>query len=215
MIEDNPKKRYTTAFNAAVELLRTLDPQIVAEKAKVKFEEDNRTFCVDSFGRQLSIAIESATICFYGTELEPIIPWQLTALHYLTQASGTELTGEIKPFRELDGGLAYHGVFAGRTTISLARTIDAKKVSKVRLLETLSVFGAQSAKIPGDVAVVVHAFPCVPLHLSLWLGDDELSSSANIYFDSSITKYLPTEDAVVVSELFSLFLRKSLNDSSP
>ena len=52
----------------------------------------------------------------------------------------------------------------------------------------------------GDVGVKIQAFPFVPLALVLWRGDAEFPAEGSILFDSSVSKYLPVEDMVILAE---------------
>jgi hypothetical protein len=66
------------------------------------------------------------------------------------------------------------------------------------LLEATQPFGGHEAQL-GDASVTVDAFPHVPVTLVIWKGDDELPPSGNVFFDASITDYLPTEDVTVLA----------------
>jgi len=57
----------------------------------------------------------------------------------------------------------------------------------------------QIAKTPGDIALKVIPLPRVPVVLSLWKGDEEFPPEGNVYFDASVSSYLPTEDIAYIA----------------
>ena len=55
--------------------------------------------------------------------------------------------------------------------------------------------------------------PRVPLGLVLWRGDAEFPAEGKVLFDSSVSRYLPVEDIVVLAEtvVWKLIKRKTLS----
>ena len=70
------------------------------------------------------------------------------------------------------------------------------------LVRTSQRLGAQSSDM-GDTAVIIPAFPRVPITMILWHGDEELSPQLNLLFDANIMDYLETEDVTVVCEIIT------------
>ena len=63
------------------------------------------------------------------------------------------------------------------------------------------VGGQQTGELSGDAAVIIQAFPRVPLVLQLWAGDDEFPADGNVLMDRTISDYLSTEDVALASGL--------------
>ena len=124
---------------------------------------------------------------------------QILVLHYLAQAKGTAATGKLIPFRDLPGGVVYYPTFSKRTMEPLTRFFGKEPELLIKVCERL---GAQPSDM-GDTAVIIHAFPRVPITLVLWHGDEELSPQLNLLFDANILDYLETEDVTVVCEIIT------------
>ncbi|HEY40717.1 MAG TPA: DUF3786 domain-containing protein [Dehalococcoidia bacterium] len=124
---------------------------------------------------------------------------QILILHYLALAKGTTTTGKLIPFRDLPGGVVYHPTFSKRTTEPLTRYFGGEPEL---LLKSSQRLGAQPSDM-GDTAIIINAFPRVPVTIVLWQGDEELSPQLNLLFDANILDYLETEDVTVVCEIIT------------
>jgi hypothetical protein len=132
-----------------------------------------------------------------GTELP--FREQILVLHYLARARGTATTGRLITFRDLPGGVVYYPTFDKRTIEPLTQYFGREPELLVRTSQRL---GAQPSEM-GDTAVVINAFPRVPITMILWHGDEELSPQLNLLFDANIMDYLETEDVTVVCEIIT------------
>jgi hypothetical protein len=121
---------------------------------------------------------------------------EIILLHYLCQAHGTELTGQIVSFGQIPGAGFYDPVFNGRIRGRTAGTFGGAFAAFEKAALAL---GATRAEM-GDLSMTVPAVPRVPITIVLWRGDAELPASSNFIFDSSISAYLCVEDIVVLSE---------------
>jgi hypothetical protein len=117
-------------------------------------------------------------------------------LHYLNQARGTPVSGQVITYKELPEGINYASNFAKRTIKPLLKNFSHQPE---RLLDAAAMLDFQKAGY-GDVAVTINAFSRVPITLVLWKGDDELAPEGGILFDSTIPDYLSTEDITVLCE---------------
>jgi hypothetical protein len=122
---------------------------------------------------------------------------KLLILHYLNTADGSPMTGKPVTFKELPDGIVYYPTYVKRTIKPL---IDRFASSPEMLAGAAGTFGGLKADT-GDYSFRFAALPRVNLTLTLWPGDEELPSEGNIFFDSSITHYLPTEDITVMCEI--------------
>ncbi len=106
------------------------------------------------------------------------------------------MAGKLSTLREFEGGALYYPVFKSRAIDVIVKTFGAAPDLLRRAGEALR---AEPVKM-GDVGFRVHFFPKLPIVVVLWLGDEEVSASANILFDESAGKILPTEDLSAAAE---------------
>jgi hypothetical protein len=58
------------------------------------------------------------------------------------------------------------------------------------------------------VSFKTYFFPKMPVVVVIWLGDEEVPTSANVLFDANAGKILPTEDISVVGATLCRWLTK-------
>jgi hypothetical protein len=129
---------------------------------------------------------------------------KLLILHYLLNADGSPLTGNMITYKEIPGGTIYFPTFHQRTIKPLLDNFGAEPEG---LLNAAAVMGGARSDY-GDIAVTIGAFSRVPLTLVLWCADEEFPSAGSILFDSSIDRYLATEDITVLCEIIAWKLVK-------
>ncbi len=115
-------------------------------------------------------------------------------LHY-SQATQTPLTGNLVKFHDLPGGYAYERAFKQRAIQPVAEAFGA---SPLDLVAAASVFGGKQLAF-GDASSEIPALEGIPITYVVW-GEHEFPASANILYDSSACRYLPTEDLAVLGE---------------
>ncbi len=115
-------------------------------------------------------------------------------LHY-AQATQTPLTGNLVKFRDLPGGYAYERAFKQRAIQPLAKAFGSNPLD---LVAAASVFGGRQLSF-GDASSEIPALEGIPITYVVW-GEHEFPASANILYDSSACRYLPTEDLAVLGE---------------
>ncbi len=126
----------------------------------------------------------------------PTLHLQFLILHYLAGARGAQVMDQLATLREFEGGALYYPVFKSR---AIDPTIKAFSSAPDLLKGVGKALGAEPVKM-GDVGFRVRFFPKLPIVVVLWLGDEEVSASANMLFDASAGKILPTEDLSAAGE---------------
>lgn len=129
---------------------------------------------------------------------------QVLMLHYLAGATKAQLTDRLISFRELSGGALYYPAFKRRAIDPLVKEFG---LSPERLKRVAATLNAEPLEV-GSVGVKIRFFDKLPVAVILWLGDVEVSASANILYDASAAKILPTEDLTVVGGVVSRTLIK-------
>ncbi|MBW2319078.1 MAG: DUF3786 domain-containing protein, partial [Deltaproteobacteria bacterium] len=123
------------------------------------------------------------------------LPDQVLLLHYLITSSGAPVENRWITFREVPSGPFYYPSFVKRAITPLVRSIGQTPAILEQVAQTIG----QIAKTPGDIALKVIPLPRVPVVLSLWKGDEEFPPEGNVYFDASVSSYLPTEDIAYIA----------------
>ena len=112
-------------------------------------------------------------------------------------------TSKLISFRQLSGGHAYYGAFVRRAVQPIERVFGSKPEM---LVEAAKLFGGSQMRL-GDYSVKIYSLPLVSVHVVLWSKSPEFPASANMLFDSSVSRYLTTEQVAMLGEFTSLRLR--------
>ncbi|MFC1607601.1 DUF3786 domain-containing protein [Candidatus Latescibacterota bacterium] len=199
-----PKKRFNLARDLARSALKEFNLRDIAKKAGGELTDSGAGTDAITFhylGKKLSvkqpdmdISVDPDDWADMGKQLS--IQEEIFILHYLVNATGKSPSGNLIPFRNMDGGMVYESVFRGRAVNRLVHTFRDKE-------DMLLTAGNKLGGTPGDmgsVSLKLQALPNFVLTIILWKGDEEMPSSGNILFDDSVTDYLPTEDCTVLAE---------------
>lgn len=179
-------RRYVDAIAKAWGDLKGRDPKALA--ASSGGELRGRELTVKLLERSAVLNLDSGDIRWSdGSEMKGDL--KVVTMHYLQNSYG-KLEGNLVSYRELEGGNLYYSVFQGRAIIPLMKTFGDYPE---KLLEKSSKFEGRAVK-RGDASVDFLFFPYILVNLTIWKGDDEVPSSANVLFDGAVLKTLPAED---------------------
>jgi len=201
----NYEYAYNQSYKIAVEqlagisdyeaLCRNSDIRYLATPSQklIEVEYLNRKYYID-----VEAIAESPLNIITTDEKDAYIPLkeQILILHYILNARGTPLSGQMITFKELPEGMVYFRTFNTRTIKHLVNNFSENPQS---LLEVAKPLGGVPAGY-GDAAVTIKAFPHIPITFVIWKGDAEFPAEGNVLYDSTVTDYLPTEDIIVLSE---------------
>ncbi len=190
---------YQQSFDLAARELAGRDPARVAELAGASLAADGSAWELDYYGRPLRVSREPFAVATRDAGPPLPLPEQALVLHYLARARGVPLKGEWITFREVESGEFYWSAFVKRAKNPLL-TLAGENPG---LLASLApVVGGEPAKeVAGDAALVVWAFPRVPILLQVFAGDEEFPADANLLFDRTVGNYLCTEDVALAAGL--------------
>ena len=189
------------ALELAWKKLRGMIPKEIASRVDVHYDSESNSFLVPFLGENYLVSVRSGEVLkpdgspannFFATII----------LHYLVDAKGGEISGEYLSFRQLYGGDVYFGAFERRAIRPLRETFGEEPSALIRAAEPL---GGKAVEL-GDSAVQIQVFPKLPLTVVIWAGDEEVPPSANILFDSSANRFLPTEDLAAIGEIIAKML---------
>ena len=139
-----------------------------------------------------------------GREAPPF--FTVLILHYLTDLSSARPSGEWISFRELEGGDFYFPAFAARTTQRLRSMFAGKEKA---FLQVAGKLGGEPMDF-GDAAAKFRVLPNIVIALVLHEACEDFPNEANVLFDSTCKKILPTEDLAVAASLLVSKVCKSL-----
>ncbi len=160
--------------------------------------------CVYMLGDEFCLDRATRSVTWNGREAPPF--FAVLVLHYLVDLSSARPSGEWISFRELEGGDFYFPAFAARTTQRLKTTFAGKEK---KLLEIAGKMDGEIIEF-GDASAKFHVLPNVVIALVLHEACEEFPNEANLLFDSTCKKILPTEDLAVAASLLVSKVCKSL-----
>ena len=64
----------------------------------------------------------------------------------------------------------------------------------------------------GNASYKFIALPKVPLAVVFWCGDEDFPPSCKILFDSSVSKFLPTDACAILGSMLTQKILKHLNE---
>nr|HID60190.1 DUF3786 domain-containing protein [Desulfobacterales bacterium] len=184
---------YRKALELAMERLKHMEIVTCCKNAGLEIKavsQDEKQIEIPYLDRSYKLIITSDKIDFDQALGTPRLPDQVTILHYLVTAQGEYIRDDWITFRQVPSGEFYYHAFRKRAIDPLVRSFG----SQSELLDQVSKRMGEMVPSPGDKALKVMALPRIPIILALWEGDDEFPPEGNIYFDASISSYLPTED---------------------
>jgi len=154
------------------------------------------------FGADARLNIDGWTLTLRSSG-EPARPDDLVLLlHYLACNLPVEPTGELISFRSFPGGQFYFGPFQARSVTPL---VDRIGNDLEKLKQHLDRFDHELTE-HGDLGARIHTMGNLHLTLIYHLGDDELPASADVLFDSCVTRVFGAEDAAVMASRICLGL---------
>lgn len=195
----SPETPYHYAYRLACEALKRADIKERALKSGSTIEpisDETYSIKLAFLNRLCQISFPEIKIDYQESGADVPIWSKILILHYLVKSEGYPLTGKWVNFREMSGGESYYPAFVKRSEKPL---LDFFGNRLELLVKAAMAFGGHKTH-EGDMAVVVKAFPRVPIMMIFWSGDEEFPPEARILFDSTISTYLSTEDVAVLSQ---------------
>jgi len=116
----------------------------------------------------------------------------IPVLNYIIQSKGTAVSGKWVPFREFKNGKTWYRLFEQRCEKPLKRVAD----THTDLFEDMiHVFNGKQVEnhYESDVSLVLLPLPKVPILICYSKQEDNLESSLNLFFDSTVEDHLNIE----------------------
>jgi hypothetical protein len=188
---------YKTAIALAAAELKELNPKRLASRSRGEFffHEGHEGVILPYFGQGRRVRWPEIAVAPVEGSGELLLTEQILILHYLLKTTGEALSGKNIDFRQVPEGSFYWSAFVSRAKKPLLETFGQD-------LEFYLQVAAQMGGEPlglGDAAARFLAFPLVPVTHVLWRGDEEFPPEANILFDETVARHLPTEDIAALA----------------
>ncbi|MEE9115600.1 MAG: DUF3786 domain-containing protein [Thermoplasmata archaeon] len=193
--EEDMKKDFELAFKKSWDDLQSMDPNDVARRSLAGYDDAESVFSLKFMGTEYRVKRDERVVAdIKGERTNPFYAFLI--IHYLVRAKDIPLANEHISFRELYGGDVYYQAFKSRAIDFIRREFENRPEE---LVQKGIRMGGEKADL-GDFSVIIPVFPRIPLTIVLWLGDDEVPTSANILLDKTAGDHLHTEDIAAISE---------------
>lgn len=178
----------------AWQVLSQSHPPEVCHKAKADFNELSGHYILPLFNSKIFISPGSRKIWGDSWKADLLLNKlphysRLSALWYLIEANNIPISGNLINPREVNGGL----IFAqGSHMLPLDKIIENYKDNVREFVQRGAIFGGEQLNY-GDASVRLFPFPRVPVIILIWKDDEEFPARADILFDSTCSRHLPTD----------------------
>ncbi|UEL49443.1 hypothetical protein TPDSL_02010 [Terrisporobacter petrolearius] len=188
------ESNYKVAYYNEWKTLQKRDFKNVEEIRNVTYDEDKKEFYIKVFNREYILNCNDETIRRSDDNQIPSVETGVMILNYLSfTENNIDKTNKWVSLKEIpNGGMMFYPAFYKSSIVSLINTFgyDSSKLRKCG--ENL---GGKEIKM-GDVAFEFEVFPKVFCRVVIWEGDDEISPSATLLFDSSVQYMMHVESII-------------------
>ena len=184
---------YRTARALAIEELKNcnIKRHCVAAKLEIKNKNTGEQQIIFPYiNRRYVLNADGETIAFEENAGKPTLPEQVLMLHYLLNAKAIPFSGELITFREVPSGTFYYQAFFKRAIAPFVKGFG----SHLSLLDRVADIVGEIIPSPADRTLKIVVLPRIPVILSVRKEDEEFPAEGNVYFDTTISSHLPTED---------------------
>ncbi|HEY5999853.1 MAG TPA: DUF3786 domain-containing protein [bacterium] len=194
----------------AWELLARSAAELVCARSRASFDAATGAYRVPSFGRLFLVRPGERRIAGLDPRGAAILEahgdlLRLALLWYLVRAAGDRPADVLVNPGRLPGG----DLFARGTHVLPLDALAARHTSRPE--NFLAAGGALGGRaVPyGDAAVELPALPKVPVTIILWRADDEFPARADLLFDASAPRHLPTDVLWAIAMLSVQLMREA------
>jgi len=175
---------------AAWESLRRADPGHPAKGALF----ENGSYVIRSFGADIRVDPGNETISTPSGEVDALLRkfgyfYNHVALSWLLKANGKSAAGRLIRPADLSGGQMF---FRGTHVLPLERLAARYARDKEGFLQKAMALGAKPGGF-GDASAAFYPVNGLPMHVILWLEDDEYPARADLLLDSAWEIALPLD----------------------
>lgn len=185
-----------------MEQYRSADPQEIAQRLNIPYDEETKSFTLIFLGTQYRITYPDFQVSHTADDkgfypLEDMIYAKILTIRFLLNGHSLEGTGSFKTYREMPWGEVYLRQFDGRCIKRLAFSYGNRISVFNAVMEHI---GASPVK-HGDTAYEVEIFPEYKIQMILWEGDEEFPPSSQILFSDNFPVSFQAEDMAVMGDV--------------
>ena len=200
-----PKQNnYEIAYKEAAEEFLKKNINDICQNTGARTYKSDNSITISFIDKEIIVTYPEVKI-FYKNDDDVPLWLKILLLHYLSEADGIPASGEQITFKEISGGLAYYPTFQNRAINPILNTFAGRFDEYVQAAERIG--GVRSDC--GNYSVSFQVFPKIKITYNIWEGDDDFPSEGNVVFDSSIIKYLTTEDIAVLCNMIAVMIIKN------
>lgn len=175
-------------------LLADKEPGMICKLAGVQHDFAANKYIIQSFGQEIYVDPSNFTITSHSPRGRQLLRglghfFDLAVLWYLGSAKNIPLSGQMVSPASLVGG----EIFQKGTHVLPLDKMAAKYADDFEGFYEIGLeLGGQQLE-HGDASIRLHPFPRVPVTFILWKGDEEFPARADMFFDSTCERHLPTD----------------------
>jgi hypothetical protein len=167
---------------------------VICKQADVKYDFIANKYIMQSFGQELFVDVANYRITSCSPLGELLLHglghfFDLAALWYLGTAKNIPASGRMIRPTSLSGGEIFH---KGTHVLPLSSIADRYCNDFEGFYSKGMDLGGQQLDY-GDACLRLFPFPRVPVTMILWREDEEFPARADMFFDSTCERHLPTD----------------------
>jgi hypothetical protein len=195
--------RLAPVVERAQAVLQCQDPASIARRSGCT-RDDHGNLRLVFLGKEYLVSPQDFRVRLATDGEEPSSFISSLVLTYLANADGTPPSGQWIGFRDLPDGMFYVQAFQGYSGGRLARELKGGVQVFRRAAEALR--GSPIAM--GSAGYAFEVLPQVPMAVVYWDGDEDFAPQAQILFDRTTSRYMPTDGlAILGSQLVGQILK--------
>ncbi len=174
--------------------LADLDPEDVCRRSQADFDAAEGHYILPLFSDRVFVSPREQRIqansAIAGVLLNELPHYaRVATLSYLLHARDIPPTGNLMNPREIKGVQIFS---EGSHVLPLDRIVENYGSSVTAFLEKGLALGGEQLEY-GDASLKLLPFPRIPVVIILWQGDEEFPARADILFDDTCSRHLPTD----------------------
>lgn len=184
---------YGPAFMKSRENLRKLNPQAITEGSLCNFSEG--CFTIESFGQTIQVSYPEGQTISQGSN-SPSMDKRLLLLNYLSYAKNIPFSDQWVSYRDLPHGNVFYPNIKKNVIDALGDFFSScdKDILRHSLIEA----GFNLIQAKADIAAKGFFAPRIPILLHFWEGEEDIPSSCQILFDSTLSEQMHIEDSAAL-----------------